>query len=76
MKIRVTTEGKSVAIDLEKKLGEKVFKAIVLQLLQAVWNGPGAAVGNTGEGAAARNTGADPTESKSERKARRFRRTI
>ena len=35
MKIRVTTEGKSVAIDLEKKLGEKVFKAIVLQLLQA-----------------------------------------
>ena len=35
MKIRVTTGGKSVAIDLEKKLGEKVFKAIVLQLLQA-----------------------------------------
>ncbi len=28
MKIRVTTEGKSVAIDLEKKLGEKVFKAV------------------------------------------------
>ena len=35
MKIRVTTEGKSVAIDMDQVLAEKVFKAIVLQLLQA-----------------------------------------
>lgn len=35
MKIRVTTEGKSVAIDMDQALAEKVFKAIVLQLLQA-----------------------------------------
>ena len=35
MKIRVTTEGKSVVIDMDQALAEKVFKAIVLQLLQA-----------------------------------------
>lgn len=35
MKIRVTTEGKSVAIDMDQVIAEKVFKAIVLQLLQA-----------------------------------------
>ena len=35
MRIRVTTEGKSVAIDMDQALAEKVFKAIVLQLLQA-----------------------------------------
>lgn len=34
MKIRVTTEGKSVAIDMDQVIAEKVFKAIVLQLLQ------------------------------------------
>lgn len=35
MKIRVTTEGKSVMVDMEPKLADKVFKALVLQLLQA-----------------------------------------
>lgn len=35
MKIRVTTEGKSVMVDMEPKLADKVFKTLVLQLLQA-----------------------------------------
>lgn len=35
MKIRVTTEGKSMAIDLEREQARKVFNAIVLQLLKA-----------------------------------------
>lgn len=34
MKIRVTTEGKSVTVDMEPKFADKVFKALVLQLLQ------------------------------------------
>lgn len=34
MKIRVTTEGKSVMVDMEPKLADKVFKALVLQLLR------------------------------------------
>ena len=35
MKIRVTTEGKSVMVDMGPKWADKVFKALVLQLLQA-----------------------------------------
>ena len=35
MKIRVSTEGKSVMVDMEPKFADKVFKALVLQLLQA-----------------------------------------
>ena len=34
MKIRITTEGKSVMVDMEPKSADKVFKAITLQLLQ------------------------------------------
>lgn len=35
MKIRVTTQGKSMVVDLEEKLAGKLFSAIVLQLLKA-----------------------------------------